>query len=196
MRAYAVAPAMPCSLPACEVVRARAPLPDGQPFPYDFAGIRIHARDGAQSDVAARRGAPAGKCKEFPGGSTDCVIDAATGTPTGRVTSRVDETNACTKPCVEKHEAVHVRQLQTLCAAIRDCYAESDKGKRPATDCFRMAVGGSAKNECEAYTVSVPCMAERLKNASECKSAANQRYGAEKLKSEQCWRDHYCGAAT
>ncbi len=132
------------------------------------------------------------KCKEFPGGSTDCEVSESTGIPTGKVTTRVDETNPCTKPCVEKHEAVHVKQMAKLCAALHDCYVQADKGKRPATDCFKMAIASGAKNECEAYAVSVPCVEQRLKSAPECKSTANQRYGAEKLESEKCFRDHFC----
>lgn len=134
------------------------------------------------------------RCKEFPGGSTDCDVDAS-GTPTGRVTTQIDETNPCTRPCVEKHEAVHVNQLKRLCAAVRDCYVQADKGRRPVTDCFKMAVASGAKNECEAYTVSVPCVEQRLKSAPACKSPENQRYGAEKLKSENCFRDHACSPA-
>jgi len=131
------------------------------------------------------------KCKEFPGGSTDCEVDAATGTPTGKVITRIDETNPCTRPCVVKHEAVHFKQMTTLCPALRDCCGAADKGKRPATDCYKMAMTGG-KLECEAYTVSVPCTEQRVKSAPECKSADNQRYGAEKLQSEKCFRDQYC----
>jgi hypothetical protein len=178
---------------------------------HDFARFRIHSplalADGRDEPLTVERGytpdwslflqpmsAPAvkEKCKEFPGGSTDCEINESTGIPTGKVKTRVDETNACTKPCVEKHEAVHVKQMAKLCAEVRDCYVQADKGKRPATDCFKMAIASSAKNECEAYAVSVPCVEQRLKSAPECKSTANQRYGAEKLESEKCFRDHYC----
>lgn len=134
------------------------------------------------------------KCKEFPGGSTDCEVNESTGIPTGRVVPKINETNPCTRPCVEKHEAVHVKQLTKLCAALRDCYVAADKGKRPASDCFKMATQSGAKNECEAYTVSVPCVEQRLKTAPECKTAENQRYGADKLTSEKCFRDAACGA--
>ena len=133
-------------------------------------------------------------CKEFPGGSTDCEVNASTGIPTGRVVPKISETNPCTRPCVEKHEAVHVKQLTKLCGALRDCYVAADKGKRPASDCFKMATQSGAKNECEAYTVSVPCVEQRLKTAPECKTPDNQRYGAEKLTSEKCFRDAACGA--
>ena len=107
---------------------------------------------------------------------------------------KINETNPCTRPCVEKHEAVHVKQLTKLCAALRDCYVAADKGKRPASDCFKMATQSGAKNECEAYTVSVPCVEQRLKTAPPCQTTENQRYGAEKLTSEKCFRDEACGA--
>jgi hypothetical protein len=133
------------------------------------------------------------KCEEFPGGSTDCEVDEKTGTPTGKVTHRIDETNPCTKPCVEQHEAVHVKQLKTLCPQLRDCYLAVDKGKRPVMECIKMAVFGMKERECAAYTVSVPCVENRLKSAKECQSKENKIYGTRKLASEKCFRDKNCG---
>ena len=126
------------------------------------------------------------------GGSTDCVIDEKTGTPTGHVRQRVDETNPCTRPCVELHENVHAKQLKTYCPALRDCYLAADKGKRPATDCAKMALFGSKEKECEAYKQSVPCMEQRLASAKECRTATNREYGTRKLTSEKCFRDKAC----
>jgi hypothetical protein len=134
------------------------------------------------------------KCEEFPGGSTDCELDEKTGTPTGKVSHRVDEKNACTKPCVEEHEGVHVKQLKTLCPALRECYLAADKGKRPATDCAKMAMFG-AKRECEAYNVSVPCVEKRVRSAPECQTKENKSYGARKLASEKCFQEKYCAGA-
>jgi hypothetical protein len=133
-------------------------------------------------------------CEEFPGGSTDCEIDG-TGTPTGKVSHKIDETNGCTRPCVEKHEQVHVKQLKTFCPELRDCYRAADKNKRPITDCFRMAAFGTKERECAAYKVSVPCMENRLKNAKDCQSKENKEYGTRKLASEICFRDKACAAA-
>jgi hypothetical protein len=133
------------------------------------------------------------KCEEFPGGSTDCEVDQKTGTPTGKVTHRIDEANPCTRPCVEQHEAVHVRQLKKFCPELRDCYLAADKGTRPVIDCIKMAINGSKERECEAYKVSVPCIESRLKHARECQSSANKDYGARKLDSERCFRDKNCG---
>jgi hypothetical protein len=134
------------------------------------------------------------KCEELPGGATDCEVNEVTGIPTGKVTHQVDETNACTKPCVEQHEAVHVKQLKTFCPQLRDCYLAADKGKRPASECWKMSVFGNADRECSAYRVSVPCMEKRLTNAKECQSKENKAYGVRKLASEKCWRTHYCEA--
>jgi hypothetical protein len=134
------------------------------------------------------------KCEVFPGGSTDCEVDATTGTPTGKVSYRVDETNPCTRACVEQHEEVHVKQLKTFCPKLGDCYKAADKGKRPVTDCVKMAMWGGDARECSAYRVSVPCMEKRLASAKECQSNENKAYGTRKLASEKCWRDHYCGA--
>jgi hypothetical protein len=134
------------------------------------------------------------KCEEFPGGSTDCEVDEKTGTPTGKVKQRVDETNPCTRPCVEKHEAVHVKQMKKFCPELRDCYLAADKGRRPASDCAKMAIFGNKERECEAYKVSVPCVEERIKNAKECHTKDNKDYGARKLASEKCFRNKYCGS--
>jgi hypothetical protein len=138
---------------------------------------------------------PSGKCEEFPGGSTDCEVDPKTGTPTGKVTHAIDEKNPCTRPCVESHEAVHVKQLRTFCPELRDCYLASDKGKRPASDCFNMALSSMKKRECEAYKVSAPCVEKRLSSAPECQTKENKPYGARKLASEKCFLDQACAEA-
>jgi hypothetical protein len=137
---------------------------------------------------------PGSACETFPGGSTDCEMDERTGTPTGKVTHHVDETNPCSRPCVEEHEAVHVKQLTAFCPKLRDCYLAADQGKRPASDCLKLALSDMKQRECEAYKVSVPCMEKRLKNAKECQKE-NKDYGARKLASEKCFRDQACGAA-
>ena len=134
-------------------------------------------------------------CEEFPGGSTDCEVDEKTGTPTGKVTHRIDETNPCTRPCVEKHEAVHVKQLKTLCRELRDCYMAADKGKRSAMDCVKMAIFGMKERECAAYSVSVPCVENRLKTAKVCQSKENKDYGTRKYASEKCFRNKNCGGS-
>ncbi len=131
------------------------------------------------------------KCEEFPGGSTDCELDNS-GTPTGKVTSKVTETNPCTRPCVEKHEAVHVKQLKTFCRELRDCYRAADKGKRDPIECAKLAIFGMKSRECEAYKVSEPCMADRLKTAAACRSKENKAYGERKLASETCFRKKNC----
>jgi hypothetical protein len=132
-----------------------------------------------------------GECEQFPGGSTDCEVDQS-GTPTGKVTQKIDETNPCTRPCVEQHEAVHVKQLKTFCPQLRDCYRDADRGKRPIEDCVKMAIFGSKQRECEAYNVSLPCVEKRVKEAAACHSKENRDYGARKLASERCFRDKNC----
>jgi hypothetical protein len=136
------------------------------------------------------------KCEEFPGGSTDCDVDQSTGIPTGKVTQRIDEKNPCTRTCVEQHEGVHVKQMRTFCPTLRDCYLAADKGKRPASECMKMAIFGMKERECEAYKVSLPCVERRLKNAKECQSNENKDYGTRKLASERCFRDRNCGGSS
>jgi hypothetical protein len=132
------------------------------------------------------------KCEQFPGGSTECEVDEQAGTLTGKVTHRIDETNPCTRPCVEAHEKVHVQQLRTFCPTLRDCYRASDAGKRPAMDCLKMAVADSAKRECAAYQVSVPCVENRIRTTKECQSKVNKEYVTRKLASEKCFHDMNC----
>ena len=135
------------------------------------------------------------KCEEFPGGRAECEIDEESGTPTGKVTSRIYETNPCTRPCVERHESVHVRQLKLLCPKVRDCYIAADQGKRSVTECFSMTISGISERECEAYKISVPCVENRLKNARECQSKKNIDLGKRKLASERCFQTQYCGSS-
>ncbi|WP_255398841.1 DUF4157 domain-containing protein [Nitrosovibrio sp. Nv6] len=132
------------------------------------------------------------KCEQFPGGSTDCVVDEKTGTPTGKVTQRIEETNRCTRPCVEQHEAVHVKQLKAFCPKLRDCYLAADAGKRPVEECIKMNFV-MKELECEAYKVSVQCLEKRLKAAKECQSKENKEYGTRQLASDKCFRDKNCG---
>jgi len=131
------------------------------------------------------------KCEEIPGGSTDCEVDPQTGTPTGKVKHEVTDTNPCSKPCVEKHEAVHVKQLKTFCPRLRDCYRDADQGKRDAADCFKMALFENKDRECAAYKISVPCMENQVKHSPACQS--DPKYAARKLASEKCFRDANCG---
>lgn len=135
------------------------------------------------------------KCEEFPGGSTDCVVDKKTGIPTGKVTQSIDEKNPCTRPCVQQHEAVHVEQLKKFCPQLRDCYLAADKGMRSPLDCFKLAATGIKERECAAYNVSVPCVEKRLRTAKECQTPDNKEYGARKLVSEKCFQDHDCAGA-
>ena len=189
------------------------PLTDartGSRFGHDFSALPIHANghaDGSEGPRVERSfeldpgmflkpmDAPAErekeKCEEFPGGSTDCEIDD-TGTPTGKVNSKVEETNPCTRPCVEAHEAVHVKQMKKFCPELRACYLAADKGKRPVNDCVAMVLFGMKQRECEAYKVSEPCMADRLKTAQACQSKDNKAYGTRKLASETCFRKANC----
>jgi hypothetical protein len=182
-----------------------------QRFGHDFSKVRVHSGQPNESPNLERgfeldpqqflkpMNAPAirerEKCEEFPGGSTDCEVDEKTGTPTGKVTRHIDETNRCTRPCVEQHEAVHVKQFKTFCPQLRDCYRAADKGKRPVEDCVKMAIFGTKERECEAYKVSVPCVENRLKNAKECQSKENKDYGIRKLASEKCFRNNNCGGS-
>jgi len=156
------------------------------------------AKDNPPSDKPNKKpkAAPAAqtaKCDQMPGGSTDCEIDPQTGTPTGKVTHEVTDTNPCSRPCVEKHEAVHVKQLKTFCPQLRDCYLDADKGRRDPSDCIKMAIFGTKERECAAYKVSVPCMENQIKNSPACQSETNKKYAARKLASEKCFRDANCG---
>lgn len=174
----------------------RGPLPwlhDGSAAVDDAALARSFTLDPNMFLKATDAPAPKepSHCEEFPGGETICEVDEKTGTPTGRVQHKVDETNPCSRPCVELHESVHAKQLKTFCPALRDCYRAADRGTRPAADCLKMAVFGSKARECEAYKQSVPCMERRAKTAKEC-GGANKDFAARKLKSEQCFRDKNC----
>jgi hypothetical protein len=183
---------IPALTPLYPNVVSRQSLQPDEPLQIDRNFELDPARFIKRMDATAERETE--KCEEFPGGSTDCEVDGS-GTPTGKVVSHVDETNRCTRPCVERHEEVHVKQLKAYCPKLRDCYVEADKGKRPATDCFKIAGTGSRERECEAYRVSAPCVEQRLKTASECQSKENKEYGTRKLASEKCFREKNCGGS-
>jgi hypothetical protein len=182
-------------LPVEGSVPLAGPYTGYRPFPAPPPAPPIPKKDKAPAPAPQAPPAPpvAAKCEEFPGGSTDCEVDA-NGMPTGKVTHRIDEANPCTRPCVEQHEAVHVKQLTTFCPTLRKCYQDVDKGKRPATDCFKMVVFEGDARECAAYKVSVPCVEAHLKTAKACQSPANREYGLRKLASEICFRNNACGS--
>jgi hypothetical protein len=165
------------------------------------AGARANAPQKIKGGPPKKSKASAPKkshaCVQFPGGDTDCVLDS-NGVPTGKILVNIEETNPCTRPCVELHENVHVKQLTTFCPELRDCWNEADKGARDLADCWKMGMyGGGPKRECPAYKVSVACLEKRLASAKECQSEANKAYGTRKLEaSEKCFRDKACGAGS
>jgi hypothetical protein len=184
--------------PVPQRIIARKPDTDNKP---PTKGATAPVKPSAPKPVDQNTPKEPVKCEQFPGGSTDCVIDEQTGIPTGKVTHSVDETNPCTKPCVEEHEQIHVKQLQTYCKELRDCYLGADKGKRDPEECMKMGMYGTNRKgkfgtpekECEAYKVSVPCIEKRFKQAKECRSKENKEYATRKLASEKCFREKNCG---
>jgi hypothetical protein len=133
-------------------------------------------------------------CEEFPGGTTACELDETTGTLTGKVKQEIRETNPCTRPCVERHEAVHVQQLKRLCPQIRDCQLAADKGERDLAECNKMAAAGAGERECPAHKVSIPRLKERLNYAKACQSEENKNYGTRYLQGDECRFDLYACA--
>lgn len=134
-----------------------------------------------------------GDCETFPGGETHCEITADEMDLTGKPTTSIDETNACTKPCVIEHEDVHREQHKKFCPKQKSCEKEADQGKRPRSECYEW-MNSMQDWECKAYKVSYACMEKRLKNSKSCKSAKNKEYGTRKLASEKCFLEMNCGS--
>ncbi len=135
-----------------------------------------------------------GDCETFPGGETSCELKPDGSGLTGKVTTRVDETNPCTKPCVVKHEDVHIKHDKEYCPKKKACDIEQDKGKPPSPECKSLTYD-MKKVECDSYKVSYACVEKRLKEAKSCKSAKNKEYGTRKLASEKCFLEYNCGSA-
>jgi hypothetical protein len=132
-------------------------------------------------------------CGVFPGGSTDCEIEEATGKLTGKIKRVVEETDPCVRPCVELQERVHERQLRALnlCSGLQACWEAAERGQRPPTDCWKMAMRGP-ELECEAYQASVLCLEERLATAPACADPVRFHYAQDVLEGEKCYLQYNC----
>ncbi|MGB9175168.1 MAG: hypothetical protein WCB46_00335 [Methanoregula sp.] len=51
-------------------------------------------------------------------GSVECKLDEKTGLPTDKVQKAVREKDPCTRPCVDTHEDVHVKDFEPNCRQV------------------------------------------------------------------------------
>ncbi len=90
-------------------------------------------------------------------GETGC--DVSVGTPNASIHSL----SPCTKPCTERHEAVHVRDLSPCCKAANKAYtaAKTDDKKTAVQDKMgQWILSNDDYFECRAYGESVRCAEE------------------------------------
>src|SRR5262249_32618688 len=104
----------------------------------------------------------------------------------------------CTRPCVEKHEAIHAADIKPVCRSVADCLkrAGSDRAKQDkCLDTYQatlngMAVG-AAGTECKAYTAELTCLADR-KSTKECKNGDGPKRWAASVERTRCYHDCFC----
>jgi len=137
------------------------------------------------------------KCGGTERGSIECKL-GADGLPTAELDTTIRETDPCTRPCVEKHEAIHASDIAPVCRAVADCLkkAGNDRGKQGrCLDVYEAnlyaMVAGSAGTECKAYGAELDCLNAR-KGVKECKDGDGPKRWAKSVERTGCYQDCFC----
>lgn len=132
-------------------------------------------------------------------GETECDVDER-GNPTGAVRVAVTDTDPCTRPCVEKHEATHAVHLAPVCRELHSCIKTAGQDYDAQDKCYQTfqtrLYATSPGTECAAYTTEAKCMRER-QSRPECASKEAKARLVSRLRGVECYRDCFCtGVAT
>jgi hypothetical protein len=129
-------------------------------------------------------------------GETECEF-GGNGEPTGAVLVTVTDTDPCTRPCVDKHEASHAVTLAPVCSEIRACTKKAGQNDAALTKCedaFETMLYATAPGtECAAYKAEVECLRGR-QSRPDCASKDAKPRLAKRLRGAECYRDCFCTA--
>ncbi len=167
---------------ACQGRRAAEAAPAqamGARFAHDFSGVRVYS---GQSP-----------CSPDWYGDSKPEMDETTGKVTGKVKVTYNDAaikSPCVKDCIQKHEAVHVKQLTPVVQEIHKCEvaAKGDPKKQEKCDLlFFEKITKAPLNamECEAYQVSKACLARKLADKT-CSKEPHRKAVEQHLKQEEC----------
>lgn len=134
---------------------------------HDFASVPIHAPASTLTDSSACSSGRFGV-----NGETGCDLS------TGKTLTTMHEPPACYRHCVERHEAVHARDIAPCCARAGAAYktAKTDDAKSAIEDKFVKWMKEENVDwlECRGYTESAKCGQEYV----------NQNCGAKKQEAD------------
>jgi len=123
---------------------------------HDFGRIRIH--DAGGQTLADSSQCASGRLGK--NGETGCDVGA------GKPVTTIHEPPECYRPCVERHEAVHARDITSCCTRAGTAYraAASDEARTAVEDKFAKWIkeDNEAYLECRGYTESAKCAQEYL----------------------------------
>ena len=125
---------------------------------HDFGRISVHA-PGQGAELADDSACASGRVGM--NGGTGCD------TSTGKTVTNIYDPPACYRHCVERHEAVHARDIAPCCTRANTAYkaAKSDADKQVVQDKFdRWMLSNQHWLECRAYTESAKCGQEYVEN--------------------------------
>lgn len=132
-------------------------------------------------------------------GETECDVDKR-GNPTGTVRVTVTDTDPCTRPCVERHEAIHAVHLAPVCRQLHACIKTAGQDYDAQDKCYETfqtrLLTTAPGTECAAYKAEAECMHGRQSQPG-CASKEARARLASRLRGVECYRDCFCtGVAT
>jgi hypothetical protein len=132
-------------------------------------------------------------------GETECDVDPKTREVTGDVLTTVTDTDPCSRPCTEMHEAVHALHMRPVCRELRGCITSAGADADAYSKCYEAfdlrVAAMSPGTECVAYRTEAECLRLRQEEAG-CNSPEARSRLAKRLQGVQCYRDCFCASLT
>jgi len=127
-------------------------------------------------------------------GSADCEL-GPDGLPTDKAVKTTQPMDSCIKPCVDRHEQIHLNDMRRICKDVHQCLKKAKGNDKKQDECldeyeYKLFTVIPA-SECRAYKTEIKCL-ESAKTPKECKTDSGKKSLAEKLKNSKCYRDCYC----
>ena len=144
---------------------------------HDFARLNIHPPS-PRATLAESSACASGRFGV--NGETGCDVS------TGKTVTTIHEPPPCYRHCVERHEAVHARDIAPCCTRANAAYkaAKTDDAKSAVEDKFAKWIKEDNVDwlECRGYTESAKCADEYVKkNCGAKKQEANAGEGVSGL---------------
>ncbi len=126
-------------------------------------------------------------------GKTDCTT--INEKPTGGVYTKNWDYSQCTRPCTQRHEDVHVKQLKPICQKYLECWEEA-KDRKERDKCTSVKIQWVIDNrdrcECEAWEESAKCAEDRRKERKCCSGKGKKDLEEYEKQIEKAKKRHKC----